>query len=161
MGFLSLFAKDFNSLRSDFLQTITSPEGSILSYKGELFAKKTNLALWKYKSPVKKSIYFLNDTVLVFEPDLEQVIISKISQVPNIQHILNSAKKGKDGVFYSTYEGVKFSVTLKNNLPKAISYKDKLDNKVDIKFLNPDVDVKLDDKVFSYQIPKDYDVVKN
>ncbi len=161
LTFITLFAQEYNTIKSKFDQTITSPEGSVLSYKGELFAKKTNLALWVYESPIKKSIYFLNDTILVIEPELEQVIISKIPQIPNIQSILQKAKKQKDGTFHSNYQDIKFSITFEKDLPRLISYKDKLDNQVSIKLINPHINIKLDDKIFSYKIPEDYDILRN
>ncbi len=160
--FLHVNAKnlDFSSLSSDFVQTITSPEGNSFEYKGKFYAKKPNFVLWSYKTPTEKYIYITNDNVMVVEPELEQVIISKMRNIPNISKLLKNAKKISKNLFKTTFEDVEYSIHVENNKPKSIKYIDKLENKITINFLHVRTNIYLGNKLFEYKIPKDFDVIK-
>lgn len=161
--FFSAFGQnlDFNTIKSNFIQTIISPEGSKLKYEGNFYAKKPNLALWNYTKPMEKSIYYLKENVIIVEPELEQAIMSKIKNIPDIPSLLKKAKKDKDGNFYTMFDDTKFTIKLKNKTLDQIEYKDKLDNSVNITFINPHVDVNIDNNIFKYTIPNGYDIIRN
>ncbi|PID47369.1 MAG: outer membrane lipoprotein chaperone LolA [Proteobacteria bacterium] len=160
--FLHVNAKnlDFDSISSDFTQTITSPEGSKIKYEGTFYAKKPYLALWHYTKPIEKSIYISNKDVLVVEPELDQVIVSKMENMPNISSILKNAKKISKNLYQTSFEDVVYNILVKNDKPESISYMDKLENKVSIDFSKTKINIKLKDNLFLYQIPKGYDIIR-
>ena len=72
-----------------------------------------------------------------------------------------------DLVIFSKYAGTevemedtKYIIIIENNILKSVSYKDELDNKVLILFTNFQRDIFINDGVFSFTIPKNYDVIK-
>lgn len=152
---------NFNSIKSDFVQTITSPENSSIIYEGQFFAKKPDFALWQYYKPTIKSIYIKDKEILIAEPELEQVIISKLEKSPNISAILNSATKVSNNLYKATYEETIYHIEMQNNLPKKITYQDKLDNNVTLLFKNPKINITLDKNLFKFQIPTHYDIIQN
>ncbi len=160
-SFLYLFGQnlDFSSIETDFSQSITSPEGSVIKYKGKFFAKKPNYVLWRYTYPMDKSIYFKEDKVMIVESELEQVIISKLPNTPNIQNLLAKAKKVSKNTYIASYQDTKYTIGIKNNKPSFISYKDKIDNKVKIIFSNTKTNLELKKSLFTFKIPKDYDII--
>ena len=81
---------NFKSLQSDFTQTVFS-EGKSVNYKGRFYAKNDNTALWIYESPTPKRIYFDKDKVVVIEDELEQAIISRLDDTPNLTQVLAPA----------------------------------------------------------------------
>ncbi len=154
------FGFDYFSIKSDFTQTITSPEGQVLHYSGKFYAKKPYSALWEYEKPVKKFVYFENKTIKIVEPELEQVIISNLSKSPNISELLKKAKKIKNDLYEAKYEDTIYHIFTKNDIPKKINYKDKLDNQTNIIFSNTKIDINLDNKIFNFKIPADYDILR-
>ncbi|WP_281951018.1 LolA-like outer membrane lipoprotein chaperone [Nitrosophilus kaiyonis] len=155
-----LFAQiDIDSFKSSFLQTVKS-NNKIVKYKGELYFKKPAKILWKYKEPIIKSIYIINDQVVIIEPEIEQVTISHFSETKNIIDILKNAKKVKENLYIAIYKDQNFKIFLDNNQNlKKIIFKDELDNNIEIVFLNPKKNIDIEDKIFEYKINPEYDVI--
>lgn len=151
---------DYTSLKSDFTQTVTSGDAKII-YKGSFSATDDNKAVWIYTEPTNKTIYFGQDKVMIVEPDLEQVIVSNLKDSPNLTKILKSAKKVSNDRYEATFDGITYKVLLQNSLPSIITYKDKLDNAVEIKLKNTQKDISIDRDDFVPKIPNNYDIVKN
>ncbi|ASM40044.1 outer membrane lipoprotein chaperone LolA [Campylobacter sp. RM12327] len=151
---------DFMSLKSDFIQTVTSGKTKII-YKGSLSAIDDNKAVWNYIEPTNKTIYFGYDKVMIVEPDLEQVIVSSLKDSPNLTKILKSAKKVSADEYQALHDGITYKVKFQNSLPSVITYKDKLDNFVEIKLSNTQKDISIDRNDFIPNIPDNYDIVKN
>ncbi len=160
LSFSLLFGFEYNSIKSNFTQTITSPEGQKLTYTGNFYAKKPHYALWNYKQPVEKRVYFKNKSIMIVEPELEQVIISSLPQAPNISKLLKSAKKVKDNLYKAKYQDTAYNVWIVKNTPTKLSYKDKLDNHIIINFSNTVLNKELKNSIFEFNIPKDYDILK-
>ncbi len=160
--FLHVNAKnlDFSSLSSNFVQTIVSPEGSSFKYEGKFYAKKPHYVLWSYKTPTNKSMYITNDNVMIVEPELEQVIISKMKNIPNISILLENAREVSKNLFKTTFEDVEYNIFVENNKPKSIKYVDKLENQITIDFLHVRTNINLDTRLFKYKIPNGFDIIK-
>lgn len=161
--FLSAFGEnfDFNSIKSDFVQTITSPEGALVKYEGSFYAKKPNQALWQYKKPIDKSIYYLHEDITIIEPQLEQVIKSKVTNIPDIPSLLKNSKKDHEGNTYTMFDDTKYIIKFKDKKLSKIEYIDKLENSVNITFTNPEFDTIIDNDIFHYHIPSNYDIVRD
>jgi len=160
ISFLFGNIEDTTSLKSNFIQRVTNDQGSIIEYKGEVFATKGNLALWSYISPVNKQIFYNNGNVVVIEPELEQAIFSKLDKIPNLFQILKSAKKISNNKLLAKCCSNTYTITTNNGKIDKIEYKDEMDNFVTIKFYNQRLNEKIDRSVFTYKIPKHYDLLK-
>ena len=117
---------DFETISSDFKQTITNEENSSIVYEGSFYASTQAKALWIYKSPIDKKIYFNKNRVVIIEPELEQVIITNLQSAPNLTEILKSSKKVDNKTYEAVYNDIKYTIQVNNKLLDTISYSDKL-----------------------------------
>lgn len=151
---------DFKTLSSSFKQIVKNKSGNEAIYKGELKIKGNDKILWSYKTPVKKDVYINKNQVIIDEPELEQAITSSLNDELNMVKIINNSKKVSLNTYENTLEDTKYIIIIENNILKSVSYKDELDNKVMILFTNFQKDIPLSDTIFSFTIPKNYDVIK-
>ncbi|MBR8462711.1 outer membrane lipoprotein chaperone LolA [Campylobacter sp. faydin G-105] len=149
---------NFKSLQSDFVQVVNS-EGKAISYTGIFYAKSDNTALWIYKNPTPKRIYFEKNRVIVIEDELEQAIISQLDDTPNLTQILTHAEQIQPTLYKAIYDGVDYLITLKDDLPSTIDYKDKLGNKIKITLQNTIKDALIPTKTLTPIIPQGYDII--
>lgn len=157
----SIFAQnvEFKTFKSDFVQTITSPESAKIVYHGKFFIKQPDLILWHYTKPVDKSIYFTHKKIFILEPLLEQVIVSSGADIPNFSALLKSAKKISKNRYKASFDGTLYTITTKNEAPLLVEYKDKLDDRVSISFIDAKKDIPLKDSLFKVKIPNHYDIL--
>nr|WP_314794433.1 LolA-like outer membrane lipoprotein chaperone [uncultured Campylobacter sp.] len=148
---------EFDTLSANFSQTVQSDDAKI-SYGGDFSATKEN-AVWHYKTPTIKNIFFSFTKVVVIEPELEQAIITNIKETPNLTAILANAKPNKKGVYEASFDDVKYLIELKGDLPSKISYTDKMDNKVVINLSNVRKNAPVNEAIFKPAIPKNYDII--
>ncbi len=162
--FTSIFALDLNSLNTfeaKFKQKIINEQNASIEYSGKISAmKKNNVALWEYKDPIIKQIYYYNGELVIIEPELEQAIFAKLDQVPNILKLLQNAKQLQENVYETTFANTKYKIFTNENSIEKISYLDQLHNRVTINFYNQKVNQKIDKKRFIFKIPKNYDILK-
>lgn len=151
---------NFDTLQSDFTQTVTSKNQSI-NYSGHFTAKQNLGAFWHYKEPIEKFIYFNRNSVSIIEPDLEQVTITSLKDSPNINEILSKAKKISKKEFETNFNDIIYKIYVKDNLPVKISYIDNLDNKVEIKLSKTYKDEPINIGLLSPKIPENYDILRN
>jgi len=161
--FLGLSANIFNfkTLSSDFTQTITNEENSTITYTGNFYATSKQMAIWIYKTPISKKVYFIKNQVIIIEPELEQAIITTLKQSPNFATIIKKAKKISKNRYLTKYEDTNYYIYIKNGTISSIKYSDKLENRVVIKLNNLEKNIILDDALFKVNIPKDYDIINN
>jgi len=160
-GFLFLYASfDIQSIKADFVQTITNEQNSTIKYSGKFYARNDNKALWIYQKPIRKKLYFLNGQVVIIEPELEQAIFSKAKKLPKILDILKTAEKKGNKLIAKCCDTF-YTIIIKNHKIMSVSYKDKIGNNVKIIFSNEDTNLIIDDEIFRYNIPKDYDILNN
>ncbi|MFK5881930.1 MAG: LolA-like outer membrane lipoprotein chaperone [Sulfurospirillum sp.] len=159
--FLNIYANifDFKTLKSDFVQTITNEQNSTITYTGIFYATDRQIALWIYKTPISKKVYFIKSKVVIIEPELEQAIITNLQNSPNFATIIKSAKQVSKNRYMAKFEDTNYYIDVKNGEITSINYKDKLENRVVIKLKNMEKNIILDDVLFKLNIPKEYDIV--
>ncbi len=158
-----LFGNSFTTIRNfkaNFTQSIEASKNKNIVYKGEIFLKRPQNILWKYTSPIKKSVYINSSSVLVVEPDLEQVLLSTFNKKMNFIKIFDKAKKITKNTYRAFVNKTVYIIKLKNSVPSEIKYTDKLDNRVTISFTKVRKNIRIPSSIFSYKIPKDYDVIR-
>lgn len=162
---LSIAAMDIKNLdtfKAEFTQNIKSTSGKAIEYKGEVFIKKDGKILWKYKTPIIKNVYIINNFAIVDEPELEQAIYTELQSEINIIKLLKNAQKINENIYMATVDNVDYLIETvnKKELIKNIKYKDKLDNNVIIDFSNALVNSEINDELFLFTAPDYYDIIK-
>jgi outer membrane lipoprotein carrier protein len=164
--FLNADENAFKSISSDFTQIIKSAENDTIKYDGNFQAMNegdSNFALWNYKTPIAKTIYFINNDVIVLEPDLEQAVVTTIDAMPDISRILNEAsaanKQTNKAITVNVGE-VDYTISFQKGIPIKIAYIDTLDNKIEILLRNTLLNIKIDKLTFRANIPTTYDIVR-
>jgi len=143
-----------------FTQTITNSSNSKIIYNGNLYIDNNSNILWRYTKPIRKDVYINDLNVMIVEPELEQVITSKISEELNLFNILNSSKKIDNQTYQNKVNNIKYTIIVKNKILTTIKYTDEIDNKVNISFTNTSNDIQLDESLFTFDIPKYYDIIR-
>ena len=160
---ITLFANEFTDIKTfeaSFIQTITNPSGSKVLYKGSLHIQNPSKIKWQYKNPIQKSVYIKKHTVTIIEPELEQAIITKIDKEINIFTLLKNAQKITNEEYLSNFNNVNYTLTIKNGKLFKIAYKDEIENDVLLTFQNIQQNHKIDEKIFKFYIPLDFDIIK-
>tara|TARA_B110000046_G_C12989328_1_gene397122 strand:+ start:366 stop:878 length:513 start_codon:yes stop_codon:yes gene_type:complete len=160
---LSLCANDFKDIQTfeaNFTQTITNPSRNKVSYSGILHIQEPNFIRWEYIKPIKKFVYIKKYTIVIIEPELEQAIVTKIDKEINILNLLKTSQKISDEMYISTFNNTKYTLTINNKLLKKISYKDELENSINIYFKNIKQNHTIHKNIFKFYIPVDYDIIK-
>lgn len=160
---LSLHASidDIKTFEADFTQTVTDSEHKQLRYTGKLYLRYPNLVLWQYETPVEKAIYVNNEVIITYEPLLEQAIITKPDSDLNFSSILSQAKKIDASSYVSEIDDIKFHITVSNDgTPESISYKDKLQNEVNITFTDSVKNKEIESTLFYPSLPEGIDIIK-
>ena len=154
--------RDLDSFKASFVQVITSNSQNKIEYKGDVFIKKSGKILWKYKTPVVKNVYINNDYAVVDEPELEQAIYTKLESEINIIKLLNNSKKVNENSYTTKIEDVDYLIKTSKTDDKIsyIKYKDKLENDVEIKFSNVVQNGEIQDEIFKFNVPANYDVIR-
>jgi outer membrane lipoprotein carrier protein len=158
-----LFANDFNNLKTfeaSFTQTITNPSGNKVIYNGLIHIKEPYKIKWQYKNPIEKFVYINKHTVTIIEPELEQVIMTKLDQEINILNLLKNAEKVGENDYISNFNNIDYSLSIKDQTLIGISYIDEIENKVLISFQNVQQNHTIEENIFKFTIPLEYDVIK-
>jgi outer membrane lipoprotein carrier protein len=158
---LNASIKELFSLESHFTQQIINDQNSKITYTGKMYAtKNNNQALWIYNSPVEKKIYYKGGSVVIIEPELEQVIFAKLSKVPNIMNILSNAVEVSTNTYVTTFNKIEYTINFNGEKIENISYTDEMQNRVTINFNSQIVNKMIENSKFSYSIPEDYDILE-
>ncbi|NVJ53516.1 MAG: outer-membrane lipoprotein carrier protein LolA [Campylobacteraceae bacterium] len=152
--------KEIKTFQADFTQTVTNESGKAISYNGKVFIKNNDRVLWKYISPIKKNVFLLNDIVVIDEPELEQVIYTKLKEELNILSILQGSKKLSKNRYESFFYNRKYELVINENKINEVSYKDELDNSIVIKFENVVQNEEIPEDFFRFIPPSHYDIIK-
>ena len=158
IGFANIV--DFKSFQADFIQKVTNSLGTSIKYEGKIKIKGKNKILWQYKTPTIKNVFITKNSLIIDEPELEQVIITSLDKQFNIIKLINESKKISKNIYKNSIDGTTYQIVLKKNIPNSITYKDKLDNSVYIKFINGKKNIKLSDDIFYFNPPDYYDIIK-
>lgn len=160
---LSLYAfnTDLRQFEADFEQRITDEDNQTLIYRGHVWADRSNLARWRYDTPVVKEIYIQHATVVILEPDLEQAIVRPLDREIDFLSILAQAKRVDDTLYTAYYASQTYTIHLDNeqNLD-AIRYRDGFENRIELRFSHQKRNEPIDSEIFKVDIPADFDVIR-
>lgn len=148
------------SFKADFTQIVVNESNKSIEYKGEVFIKNSGKVLWKYKTPILKNVYLINDQVIVDEPELEQAIYTKLEQTIDMIKLLKEAKKIDKDLYQANLYEIDYFITLKEGKIRSLAYKDQLANRVSINFSNIEQNIKISDEIFNFLPPKYYDIIE-
>lgn len=152
--------ESFKTIQSDFTQSVTNDHNKTIAYQGKLYATKEKKALWIYETPVAKQIYFNHTSVVIIEPELEQVIMTTLENTPNIAQLMQEAKEIAPNTYAAIFMDTTYTIYASNHHIEKVTYKDKLDNRVEILFSNQSLNLFLDDVLFKADIPIGYDIIR-
>lgn len=152
--------KNITSISADFTQEIKGDEGAI-RYSGHLVARADSKAHWRYEMPMKKEIFVNGKSVMIYEPEFEQVIISDKMNI-DFMKILNSVRQVNNGSgdeWQSVVNNQTFRIILKGDKPHKIFYKDELDNDIVITLENVALNAKISNDEFNFKRPQGVEVI--
>jgi len=153
---------ELKSFQSNFKQTVTENKNQKIVYTGEIFANNENHALWVYKTPVRKEIYVTERNVLLIEPEIEQVIIKRISSTIDIFKMLKNAKFYKKDIFLLEKDNIEYYIYVdKDKTLLKITYIDEFSNNVTINFSNQKINRDIPYKIFIPEFPDYFDLIKS
>jgi len=158
-----LFANNLqkiNSFEATFKQSIINNSGKKIVYTGKIYMKKPLQLVWKYNNPIEKFVYIKKNKVTIIEPDLEQAIISKLNKGFNIVALFENSKRISPSQYISTFNDIKYKLTIIDNKLQQITYKDNLDNSISIDFSHIKQNQPIINKIFKFQIPQEYDIIR-
>jgi outer membrane lipoprotein carrier protein len=152
---------DINSFEADFTQTITDEKNKVLKYNGHILASKPNNASWNYISPIEKQVYISKYEATIVEPEIEQVIIRRISSEFDFFQLVQTAKKISENNYVTMYNNTKYNIKTDNGLVESISFLDQFENKVKIVFSQQKQNHKIDKDKFIPKYPMDFDIIRD
>ncbi len=157
-----LFAKiNITTFHSHFIQKVTNDQNRTLHYEGEVWFSKKPLSIkWLYTKPNRKEVYIDSSTLIMLEPDLEQATFRRFDKKADLFSLMQHAKKVGPEHYVATYQGKKIDIYTKDGIVTRIVYTDKLDNRNEIVFIDPEQNSTIDAEVFSFVIPKGWDVIR-
>ena len=160
---ISAFASinNITSFDADFIQKITDDKNKVLTYNGHVLASKPQNALWRYTSPIEKDVYITRFEVTIVEPEIEQVIIRKVSNNFDFFKMIVNAKKVKKDIYKANYNETMFTIFIKDGLIVSISYLDSFENIVKITFSNQKQNINIDKELYRAKFPLDYDIIRD
>ncbi|CAM2779443.1 LolA-like outer membrane lipoprotein chaperone [Helicobacter burdigaliensis] len=147
------------SLEANFIQTLTLEDNHKISYEGKIFLKSPKSALWQYTSPIVKEVYIEGNTLIIYEPKLEQATFSTLKKELNLLTLLKEAKKIDTNHYEATLSNQVYFIELKNDLPSIIRYTDELNNKVEIQLKDTKINELKNENIFDFTPPSNIDVI--
>jgi len=171
-----------NSFNADFVQIVKDSNNQIIDESvGRVMFKKPNYFRWEYKSPSKNEIISDGEFLYLYDPDLKQVIVSKLDkqigmspamllvsdnvhEFFNTKLISNSSNKTKYEATPKDLERAFFKQIIFNfNLDrlKEIKVIDNFDNETTIQFFKIIQNQDINEGKFLFNYPDDIDVINN
>ena len=150
-----------NSFEADFTQSVTDEKNKVLVYSGHVIASKPQKAVWNYTKPIEKNVYINAYSVVIVEPEIEQVIVKRIKSNFDFFNMIKNAKRIKENTYEASYKNTIFTIISKNSLIQSVLYKDEFDNNIKIIFKKQIQNKDIDDKKFIPDIPMEYDVIRD
>ncbi len=152
--------KNIDTYQASFNQSIINNSQKEILYTGNIYIKQPSNILWEYNDPIIKNVYIIKDKAIIVEPDLEQVIISKLEKEINILNLMKNSKKISENKYTSSIYNRDYTLTIQNNKLTKINYTDEIDNKVTITFSNIKQNENISKNRFEFTIPFEYDVIR-
>lgn len=152
--------KMLESMQAYFTQKLIS-EDSVITYTGEFFALAPHFVLWKYQTPIPKEVYINGDSVVVYEPMLEQAIFSALKENIDVLNLIKQAKFIKENHYSAEILGQKYDLFFKEGILRQIAFVDSVGNRVEISFENIQTNHKIDPKLFEFKPTSNLDILYN
>lgn len=172
----------FNSLNGKFKQIIKSDKGLILQETAGLFyIQKPGLFRWEVQPPYEQLIIGTPETLWVYDPDLEQVIVqaqdgSVVSPSTLLsgdvdkllQHYTMTSRNETETEIFTlvpsdsdeaTFSFRELHIEFKQNRLVAMSIIDGLNQRTHIQLSDTEKDQNLDPALFSFTAPESVDVI--
>lgn len=135
----------------------------VIYYSGSFLALLPNFAKWQYHQPMQKIVYLKDQTLISYEPLLQQVIYTSIHQSLNFLKIIQTAKPDAQNanLYLSEIEGQIYKLWIDNDHPERLEYEDALGNLIVIEFKNVILNPKLSEDMFAFSPPEGVDVIRH
>ena len=173
-------ALNFNTMRASFVQTIHNNEGVFDSKStGYFVVKRPELMLWHINEPSERILIFDRGSILIFDPDLNQVIKTDINQYQESNWIKILLGQSELNDFYKQYIEDSGSdtliryeplsnnslmntilLTIKEDLIHSIEIKQPERETIHIDFDEIDMNIEIKDSFFYESIPTDAEVIE-
>ena len=173
-------ALNFNTMRASFVQTIQNNDDGLSSKtKGYLVVKRPELMLWHINEPSERILIFDRGSILIFDPDLNQVIKTDINQYQESNWIKILLGQSELNDFYKQYREdssshtlIRYEPLLNNSLMNTIllTIKEDVIHSIEIKqsemetihidFDEIDMNIEIKDSFFYESIPNDAEVIE-
>ena len=151
--------RNLKTLQGDFKQEIKGERGAIpVLYSGKIYAAN-NKVRWQYTTPLKKEVYIEKNAAYIYEPELNQVTISTLSENVDFITILNNVKKIKENAYQTQIGETIYYLTIKDSKPHTLKYKDNLENDITILFDNIILNNNIDETIFTFTPPDDVEYI--
>ncbi|WP_158654870.1 LolA-like outer membrane lipoprotein chaperone [Helicobacter mesocricetorum] len=149
---------EIQSFEAQFTQTLTSQNEQIL-YEGEIYIQTPNNVLWKYTKPIPKDVYIQDTTSIIYEPKLQQAIITNIQENLNILSLLQKAKKIDKNTYEAKIAGVVYTILTQEGIPMEVTFIDALENKIHIVFKNIKLNALKNENIFDFNPSSEVDIL--
>ncbi len=173
-------ALNFNTMRASFVQTIQNNDDVVGSIsKGFLVIKRPELMLWHINEPSERVLIFDHGSILIFDPDLNQVIKTDINQHQESNWIKILLGHNELNDFYkqyiensSSHRLIRYEPLPNNSLMNTILFTMKEDLIHSIKIKQPDretihidfdqidMNIEIKNSFFYQSIPNDAEVIE-
>ena len=172
-------ALNFNTMRASFVQTIQNNDGLGSKSKGYLVVKRPELMLWHINEPSERILIFDRGSILIFDPDLNQVIKTDINQYQESNWIKILLGQSELNDFYKKYREDSSShtliryeplsnnslmntilLTIKEDVIHSIEIKQSEMETIHIDFDEIDTNKEIKDSFFYESIPNDAEVIE-
>ena len=147
-------------MQADFVQTVVNDRNQSIVYTGTLYLKAPDKARWDYKSPVEKSIYVDQDTVVVYEPELFQATTMNSEEELDLFKAFRMAKPAGPGRYTAEFRGNTLHITAENGLPVSMEFTDQVDNLVTLRFSGHKKDLPLKKELFLFHPGPEIDLIR-
>jgi outer membrane lipoprotein carrier protein len=151
------------SLSARFTQQISDADGFALQNSEGLFqVSQPNRLRWLVETPMPQQIIADGETLWLYDPDLEQVIIQPFNQdIAATPAILFSGDLDQLDAAYFVTQLAEGRFELKPGNPTAIALTDSLGQTTTIQFSQLELNPVLSGDQFIFQIPDGVDVINN
>jgi len=172
------YLNTIETIQGEFIQrTFNASSQPVQESSGEVFIKKPNNFLWKMKTPYRKTVLIVKNTITYFDADLEQIVISDYleeNQIAWVNLFLNNAEiqpteaiqikklmNGETQINFNEMQGIYTNVIFIFNSGslKKIELLDQNSNSINIEFSKFITNQVLTDELFDYQFPSSADVI--
>ncbi|MFP4561223.1 MAG: outer membrane lipoprotein chaperone LolA [Thiohalorhabdus sp.] len=180
---LERFYEETRSLRADFSQRVTGPDGEVQERsQGEVWIEQPDRFRWEYREPHPQKIVADGETVQFYDPEMEQVTVRDFAQ--GLGHTPSSVLSGSGDLSRQfeirdagTEDGLAWVELVPRDREEAgfrlarvgleadpvrlreFVFTDPFENRTRLRFENIRVNPALDADLFNFQPPPDADVL--